>query len=405
MKTYFDHSSPLTICMWDFSWLMSGHPGGAYADLEGCVAGAVERGYNTLRVDVFPNLYGRGEHTFPGKATRPRVHSWGAVLTPDGHTVDVRREVIRLADLCRKHGLRLALDTWQSGAIIGEAGRAPLGREEEWTRRIADAWTSVIPAMRDDGVLERAAWLAPLNEVPLFLGQKLERVVVSDPEDRHEGMTKWKSDQPELDEIFMEINTWLGESIKPLIEKDNIPLAYSALGAENYARRTPDFYDLVDVHFMPDMLLRPEDAEALEKAGDGASKFTLHPKQNAFDLALFSAAWNRACQANYSRMLDLCHDYARNVMDNLTHASGKRFEAVVTEAYGPCNHPDHPEVDWTWYYRYNADAARIFSNYDFSGLTVSNHAEPLFTAWDNIEWQLRTNQYVLTAAHPRLGSV
>jgi len=94
-------------------------------------------------------------------------------------------------------------------------------------------------------------------------------------------------------------------------------------------------------------------------------------------------------------MLNLCHDYARNVMANLTHASGKRFEAVVTEAYGPCNHPDHPEVDWSWYYRYDADAARIFAQYDFAGLTVSNHAEPIFSAWGEVEWQLRTNQFVL----------
>jgi len=126
--------------MWDYSWLMCGHPGGAYADLEACVAGAVERGYNTLRVDVFPHLYGRGEHTFPGMAQRPRVLTWGSVTAPEGYTVDVRREVLRLADLCRKHGLRLALDTWQSGGIINEQGKAPLGQEEAWTRRIADAW-------------------------------------------------------------------------------------------------------------------------------------------------------------------------------------------------------------------------------------------------------------------------
>jgi hypothetical protein len=69
----------------------------------------------------------------------------------------------------------------------------------------------------------------------------------------------------------------------------------------------------------------------------------------------------------------------------------------VTEAFGPCNFPDVPEVDWSGYYRYNADAARIFSHYDFAGLTVSNHAEPIFRMWDEVELQRSTNLYVKAA--------
>jgi hypothetical protein len=40
--------------MWDFSWLQCSHEGGAFADLEGRGTEAAERGYNTLRVNVFP---------------------------------------------------------------------------------------------------------------------------------------------------------------------------------------------------------------------------------------------------------------------------------------------------------------------------------------------------------------
>lgn len=395
MKNYFDKHTPLTISMWDFSWLMCGHPGGGFQDLSGCVEQAAERGYNTLRVDVFPHLYLGGEHTFKSTGARPRILSWGNVTVPGGHTVDVRRKVVELADLCRRHGIWLGLDTWQSEAILRASGKIPLGEEEAAARKIANAWVEAIPALRDDGVLERAVWLAPLNEVPLFLGQNLEAVRVSDTKDRHEGMTEWHSDLPELDAIFKKINFWLGETVKEAIERDGVPLSYSALGAENYASRLPEFYDVVDVHFMPDMLLSEEDAEALEKAGRGASRFTLHPHQRKFDLALFSAAWNRACEGNYPRMLKLCHNYAQNALSQMTLPSGKKLEAVVTEAFGPCNHPDHPEVDWSWYRRYNGDAARIFSQYDFAGMTISNHAEPIFSAWQDVAWQRTTNQFIL----------
>ncbi|NJL70281.1 MAG: hypothetical protein HC888_01120 [Candidatus Competibacteraceae bacterium] len=94
-------------------------------------------------------------------------------------------------------------------------------------------------------------------------------------------------------------------------------------------------------------------------------------------------------------MLKLCHNYAQNALSQMTLPSGKKLEAVVTEAFGPCNHPDHPEVDWSWYRRYNGDAARIFSQYDFAGMTISNHAEPIFSAWQDVAWQRTTNQFIL----------
>lgn len=396
MKNFLHHDTPLTICMWDFSWLMCGHPGGGFHDLHRCVEEAAQRGYNTLRVDVFPHLYNDGEHTFTAREKPLAVPTWGAVTDPAGYTVKVREKIIALADLCRTHGLRLGLDTWQSWTMVPEK-RIPLGGEEEAARRIAGHWVNALPRMRDDGILERAAWIAPLNEVPLFLGSKLERVRVSDPETRHEGMTAWKSDLPELDAVFRDINHWLGEAVKEAVDGDDIPLAYSSLGAENYNDRVPDYYDVVDVHFMPDILLTDADRAALEKAGEGASKFNLHHQQGNFDLALFSGAWARACRRNYARMLDLCHSYARNATDRLMLPSGKRLEAVVTEAYGPCNFPDHEDVDWTWYYRYNADAARIFAQYPFSGLTLSNHAEPIFRMWSEAELQKRLNRYILSS--------
>jgi hypothetical protein len=397
MIPYPGKTEPLTVSMWDFSWLMCGHPGGAFEDLERRVREASERGYDTLRVDVFPNLYLDGEHTFAERNKKRRVGTWGDVLAPGGYTVDVRAKVRELADHCRKYGLWLGLDTWQSGPIVQEK-RVPAGGEEAAARKIAAAWTASIPAMREDGVLERAVWVAPLNEVPLFLGQKLEVVRVSDPEDRHEGMTAFRADLPELDEIFLKINTWLGEAVREAIEGDNVPLSYSALGAENYGARVPEFYDVADVHFMPDLVLQPEDKTALEKAGAGASKFSLHPKLDTYDLAIYSEAWNSACTRNYATMLALCHDYAKQATARLTTAGGKRLAGVVTEAFGPCNFPDVPEVDWSGYYRYNADAARIFSQYDFAGLTISNHAEPIFRMWDEVELQRTTNLFVKAAA-------
>lgn len=394
MQNFFDKPFPLTICMWDYSWLRSGHPGGPFNDLHRCVAEAAEMGYNTLRVDVFPNLYPHGKFTFPEFARAGRLRTWGDVRLPGGYTVDVRERVVELADLCRRYGLWLGLDTWLSEQMF-DGVKHPTGEEEKAARRIADYWAEALPLMREDGILERALWCAPLNEVPLFLGRKLERVLIADSEDRHEGQTEWHSERPDLDVLFMDINHWLGEAVKEQLEAESIPLCYSSLGAENYNQRVPDYYDMVDVHFMPDLILGPEDAAALEKAGAGASKFSLHGDLAAYDLALYGAAWNRACQRNYARMLSLFHNYAHNATQRLVLPSGKRLESVLTEAYGPCNFPDHPEVDWRYYQQLNMDGVRVFCQYPFSGLTLSNHAEPIFRLWGERELQKCANAFIL----------
>jgi hypothetical protein len=389
----------LTISMWDYSWLKCGHPGGAFHDLPRRVAEAAERGYNTLRIDAFPHFYVEPRHHFDSQGMSRRFRTWGDVLLPQGYGVDVRRQVVALADLCRKHQIRLALDTWMSFDILGpqytqNGGMIEPSQEEAVCRAWSQAWVKALKLMRDDGVLERAAWIAPLNEVPLFLGSMMRSVKVSDPEVRHEGQTGFRADLPELDALFQRVNTWLGDAIADEVARDGIPLAYSSLGAENYHARVTDLYDVIDVHFMPDVFLGETDKIALEKAGAGASRFSLHDAIDAYDLALYSAAWDRALERNYPTMLRLAHDYADNVMTRCTLASGKRLAAVVTEPYGPCNFPDHPEVSWEGYKRWNADAARIFASRDFAGLSLSNHAEPLFSLWDDAPWHRRGNDYV-----------
>jgi hypothetical protein len=393
MTPYFGKNTPLTIAMWDFSWLQSHHPGGAFHDLERSVIEAAERGYNTLRVDVFPHYYLQGEFTFPERGLTRRITSWGFVRQTGGLTVNVRAKVIELAQLCRKHGLWLGLDTWKSFEVLGK-DLIPPEREEDVCRAWADTWVRALRLMREDGVLERAVWVAPLNEVPIFLGNLLQRVRDDAEELTEIGDGEIRHLRPEHDGLYRQLNLWLGEAIKAEIARDQLPLLYSGVWVENYPARVPAIYDAVDAHFMPDARLTDEDRAALEKAGPGASEFILHYKQEPLDLAVFGVAWERACRRNYGAMLRHALRFCLTTHNSLTLPCGHRFAVVVTEAYGPCNHPDVPEVDWTWYKRYNADAARIFAQFPFAGFTLSNHAEPIFSLWNDADWHYQTNTYL-----------
>ena len=104
--------------MWDFSWLMARSPGGAYYDLEQRVSEAAERGYNALRVDCFPSRALERVDVSQELDRGRKPAAMGEI--PEDYTCNVRKEVANLADLCRKHGIWLGLDTWDRDQMFAD---------------------------------------------------------------------------------------------------------------------------------------------------------------------------------------------------------------------------------------------------------------------------------------------
>jgi hypothetical protein len=416
-QNYLGKNTRLSITMWDFSWLMAHHHGGAYQNLEQRVAEAAERGYNTLRVDCFPSRILERESMFPKKNWIPDVNlpMWGEIAVD--YTCNVRNEVAHLADLCRKHGIWLGLDSWDkahmfrsakpsfaktSGAVsdlfgsgVSTTSIAEADEERAFTN-YGETWVKALKSMREDGVLERAVWIAPMNEVPHFGGRSVGSVIALESRQKYEGVTKLEA-MAEPDAIYRRLNDYMGAPIKSEVAKDGIPLSYSSLGAENYATRMTDIYDVVDIHFMPGVIEDDEDKRAFQKAGPGAPKGYIHDFEK-FDLKAYSIAWDNACRRHYPAMLERVSSYFKTALEHTTLPSGKRLQAIITESYGPCFWPDHPDVSWEWYKRYNADALRVIASMNFTGASLSNYGEPIFTLWKDPGWHFPGNNYFRATA-------
>ena len=80
-------NEPLAIAMWDFSWALRHDPGCEFADWDKVLDGLVERGYNAIRLDVFPALVASSpdghvndSHNFPQQSGwKPAM--WGNQFT------------------------------------------------------------------------------------------------------------------------------------------------------------------------------------------------------------------------------------------------------------------------------------------------------------------------------------
>jgi hypothetical protein len=415
-RNYLGKNTRLSIAMWDFSWLAAHYPGGGYEDLERRIAEAAERGYNTMRVDCFPSRILERESMFPKKNWVRGVNlpQWGENAID--HTCNVRKEVANLAALCRKHGIWLGLDSWDKAHMFRSANpsfaetsgagsdifapspsitRITEANEERAFTAYGETWVNALKLMREDGVLERAVWIAPMNEVPHFGGRSVDSVIALQKNPKNEGEAKLEA-AAELDAIYRRLNNYMGAPIKAEVAKDGIPLSYSSLGAENYSARMSDIYDMVDIHFMPGVIVDAEDMVAFRKAGPRAPGGSFHDYEK-FDLKAFSTAWDNACRRHYPAMLERVSSYFKEALQHLTLPSGKRLQAIITEPYGPLIWPDSPDVSWEWYKRYNADALRIVGTMNFTGASLSNYGEPLFTLWNDAGWHWAGNNFFRTA--------
>lgn len=276
---YFDKKTRLTIAMWDFTYLTAHHKGGPYEHLERCVAEAAERGYNTLRIDCFPSRILQGSSVFKKNVTRKtKLPFWGQ--TSVDHELNVLKELSDLAKVCQKYKIWLGLDSWEKGHMINSDNVNPLvinniiqpNEEEQIFSKFTKTWVTALKLVREEGILESAAWVAPMNEVPHFCSRSLQSIKNLNSKVHDEGETVIETDQL-INDKYKQINTWLGEAIKDEIKKDRIPLSYSSVGSEEYSRRLTDIYDVVDVHFMPRLIIKKGQINAFEALGKGASGY------------------------------------------------------------------------------------------------------------------------------------
>lgn len=397
---YLDKGTRLTIAMWDFSWLTAHHEGGAYESLEQRVVEAAERGFNTLRIDCFPSRILEGKSSFKKNYTPGiQLPFWGQCAVD--HEEDVLDRLTVLANACRKHNIWLGLDSWEKGHMIKKDNVNLFGinniiqpeEEEKIFRGFSDTWVRALKLMREAGILERAVWVAPMNEVPHFVSHSVQNIQEIGSKSENQGGTRLETNE-KLNKKYQQINHWIGEAIKNEISKEKIPLSYSSCcGIEEYNKRLTNIYDVVDVHFLPSVIMNPEQTNDLVKIAKGGRGFSYFEKMD--DLSLYSKLWDNSCRDNYPAMLSRVRDYFKSALETLDLPNGKKLKAVITESYGPCYWPDHKDVSWKWYQNYNGDAARIAASFPYVGLSLSNYSEPLFSLWDDVDWHRNSNLFIL----------
>ncbi|KQQ05559.1 MULTISPECIES: cellulase-like family protein [unclassified Rathayibacter] len=165
----------LTITLWDFSWYVRTGPGEPFEDLDAAFAGALQRGYNTIRICAMPFLlFGTDIDTSAlklgplggGYAQHVR---WYDVKTPT--VIDARQHLLALFEAAKKHDVFVIVSSWeyqQSSAFAEDRAwfdALMAVPPEERAERLAEAHANLIAFLREHDLDDRIAFVELHNEV------------------------------------------------------------------------------------------------------------------------------------------------------------------------------------------------------------------------------------------------
>ncbi len=105
-----NNTKPKAITMWDFSWLERRWTGGGYEDWAKSLDELVERGYDAVRIDVYPHLLAEdpiGEWTLLPAWNQ---QCWGApwVLKVER----IKESIVTFISLCKERNIAVGLSSW-----------------------------------------------------------------------------------------------------------------------------------------------------------------------------------------------------------------------------------------------------------------------------------------------------
>ncbi len=374
--------------MWDYSWLRSGDPGGAFANLPRCLDELVERGFNTVRIDAFPTIIARLPHQDAVIEWEARPHqTWGP------STMAQRRaplpELVGFLRLCRERGIHAILSTW-NGTLAALPSTGENGVDE-----LRRGWEIVLDRLAAEDLFDRVLYVDLDQEFPYFspfrarldeLGAvpavqaegEAAAMAAAGRRERTRGLA-WNEEQ--LDATAAYVRDLVG----------------------HFQARHPGLrYTLSLTGFWKEFrLLALDHLEVLEL------HFWLHgsrfDNRTGFyrDLVKDRSPGNRSI---YRHRIDaafraLRGHFLAEMRNRLDYASAWGREAaapvITTEAWGPWWYMDHEGLDWGWLREWCSECNLLAADAGLWGSTPWNYSHPYFANWHDVAWYRSVNEAFL----------
>ena len=162
MKDFFGRGRPLAIAMWDFSWLERRGPGEGFEDWDKAVSELVERGYDAVRIDPYPQLIALSDTGSFALDPVWEACGWGS--TKPITVSNVLENLLEFLRVCQKHGVLVGLSGWfrhkESDSYVSK-----LKTPEDF----AQIWIDLLRKIESAGLYDTILYVDFCNEFPNWL--------------------------------------------------------------------------------------------------------------------------------------------------------------------------------------------------------------------------------------------
>lgn len=379
-------NASLAISMWDYSWLLRHHRNGEFENWEKVLDELLERGYNAIRLDIFPHLVAADKN---GNISEEFFHireSWKPSYWGNQFSMysRPREALIEFIKLCIERNIYLGLSTWLMPH--GTTRNIDITGIDGFVR----VWNETLTFLDNHNLLRNILYVDLLNEFPLWHGfewfkkemnirgnSELFRENNPDANVPDEAFLKGKELQYNTMQLEF-INGFISQTIKQMKHKwPELLFFASQPGATSWQQMDYSEFDAIDVHFW----------------FSHNKEFNTHTGVSG--LNLFRSEEDRYFKENYKKVTDYWYKNKKELsiwMEGRIAAVGllgRELNIPVgnTEGWGAVFWQDHPLTDWSFIKDAGNVAVELAIKHNYKFICTSNFTHPQFNGiWKDVGW-------------------
>jgi hypothetical protein len=387
IKRIGDFDKPLAIAMWDYSWLLRHHKYGSFEDWDVVLDGLVERGYNAIRIDCFPQFIASDRNGEIQEEFFNIREAWKPAYWGNQFSVYTRpREgLVEFMKKCEEKGVYVGLATW----FMGHGTERNL--EFTGIDGFVRAWDETLQYLNKHDLLDNVIYVDLLNEYPLWHGFEWfkkemnmrgnEKLFLENNPDANvpdEVFEKRKGKgYTELQQQFYQ--NFIDTVIAKLQEKwpDHTFFASQTGGGSLWKQLDHKSFGALDPHFW-----FSQNGEFTSNTPVGGLNMFRSEKD-----AGFKEGYEKTMKywtANKNKLADWMEGRIKYVAE-----LGKKYKVPVgnTEGWGAVFWQDHPLLGWEFIMESADVAVDLSIKHGYKFICTSNFTHPQFQGmWRDVKW-------------------
>lgn len=377
-----DHLNPrrLTISMWDVAYALRHGPGGSFANYDRVLDEAVEREYNTLRIDPMPQWldFSKPDQILEWSDPHQPFMPWNWNTAVKG---PVAQWVIEFTEkLLKRSSLHYTLSGWwfmpgsPTSPPVPDALRKPANMADG-----AEMWAVLLSDWKKRFGFDRIVYVDIANETPYFfpgLQEQLKRAT-------GEGFEESSVFTPTQSSFLAnEINKALG-----LLRREFPELRFTtSIHGDLRWLDVPLELDCLDVHFYADADPRWSDR----------TRFAEFSADHLFETDRWFREFSDRSTRTAAAMAPMLRARQRFKMQEFADWSVRRGAPLTTsEAWSTWFYIDDPKLDWGWLLDWSKWSCDDAIACKFWGWTPHNYVQPQFANWKDVNWHRVLNERFL----------